>query len=132
MDKGAAKRFIRNALFDVEHTTEEDLVPTSARDVNQKGGLEAHLKQTSKMIERAKLQQEDSSSEEDDDIKMYDGEVAEKHMSVEGQPTPGSTGSAPGQPSAENSGPSSTISQGEDTNVPKRKRVAMDPFQGKF
>ncbi|KAG9042729.1 hypothetical protein FS837_010466 [Tulasnella sp. UAMH 9824] len=128
VDKGAAKRFIDSALSDALSSVapaERELAPTSARDVNQKGGLEAHLKKTEKMIERERLQEE-SSSDEDEDIRMFDGDEAEKRVEVSSKP----------EPRTEFSDSEAVLRYSSPTPEPpestagKRKRVAMDPFQG--
>ncbi|KAG8987852.1 hypothetical protein FRB90_003105 [Tulasnella sp. 427] len=113
VDKGAAKRFIDAALSDALSSVapaDRELAPTSATDVNQKGGLEAHLKKTEKMIERERLEEEESS-EEDGDLEMFDGEEKSKLSKTEGAvPKP----------------PSPPLEVG----VAKRKRAVIDPFQG--
>ncbi|KAG8896607.1 hypothetical protein FRC01_011706, partial [Tulasnella sp. 417] len=127
VDKGAAKRFIDAALSDALSSVapaERELAPTSARDVNQKGGLEAHLKKTEKMIERERLQEE-SSSDEDEDIQMFDDDPVEGKVEVSSKPEP-RTGASDVEADSRSSSP--TLKPPEST-AGRGKRVAMDPFQ---
>ncbi|KIO21399.1 hypothetical protein M407DRAFT_126362 [Tulasnella calospora MUT 4182] len=130
VDKGAAKRFIDAALSDALSSVapaERGLAPTSARDANQKGGLEAHLKKTEKMIERERLHEE-SSSDEDEDIQMFDGDEAEEKVEASSKLAPRTGANDAG---AESRSSSSTLKPPEST-AEKMKRVAMDPFQGAY
>ncbi|KAG8940354.1 hypothetical protein FRC04_005409 [Tulasnella sp. 424] len=130
VDKGAAKRFIDAALSDALSSVapaERELAPTSARDINQKGGVEAHLKKTEKMVEREKLQEE-SSSDEDEDVQMFDGEEVEEEVEVEAASKAGPRTTA--NPAAAEPKSSSSASNPPESAAGKRKRVVMDPFQG--
>ncbi|KAG8991587.1 hypothetical protein FRB90_001296 [Tulasnella sp. 427] len=114
VDKGAAKRFIDAALSDALSSAapaDRELAPTSATDVNQKGGLEAHLKKTDKMLERERLEEEESS-EEDEDLEMFDGEEEKSEL----RKTEGAVPKPPSPPL--------------EVGAAKRKRAVMDPFQG--
>lgn len=123
LDKGAANRFIKHAIASIatqrppgqdEGMSREQLGEGSSKDIP--------IKMTSKMIARAQYEKElkEAGSEEEDELEVFD--EGNDDMEVDGDR--GDTSDK-----GKGKGRASDIDCGAE-GVRKRRRVAMDPFDG--
>ena len=125
VDKGAANRFIKNAISQVKTQRPPGEQGPSHIRFSEEGDIHVPVKVTSKMIARAQYEQElkDIGSEEESDLELI-GEPEHPESSEEAANRVGESTNGKGKGKAVST---SMISQ--DGNK-KRRRMAIDPFAG--